>query len=335
MRATRVAASLLAVLSLLVPFEAARAGPVEDRANEIKKVIDDATGGFSKKERARLFELLRALTPLQRFRVLEVLDSDQKTTVRAIHDRLNDAGRTDLLALLKESGDAASAAGLHKVGVISDVDDTAIPTDYNPTDSDSIPGARHFYDTLTHEPIHYVSARPGAFLPQTKAHLERSGMPAGTFDTRSNFFGILFGGEDDIERSKVEDIEMWLALHPGQKFVFLGDTIQRDPEVYRTIRERHPDQVAAIFIHEAGGEKKRDRSAYPGATFFNEYQDAEAVWLAHRNDPKPLPALTPPGTRSVEKTEGGLSSTGAFLKDTGSVIKKGILTGLKKIGIGD
>ncbi|MEZ0229693.1 MAG: phosphatase domain-containing protein [Planctomycetota bacterium] len=334
MRANRFAASLLAVLALVVPMNLVRAGPVEDRASEIKKVLDDAHGDLSKKEQVQLFALLRALTPLQRFRVLEILDRSQSTNVRKIHDRLSDANKKELAALLKESGDAASAASLQKVGVISDVDDTAIPTDFNPDDSDHFEGARHFYDTLTREPIHYVSARPGAFLPQTKAHLEKSGMPVGTFDTRSNVWGILFGGEDDIEKSKVENIEKWLALHPGQRFVFLGDTLQRDAEVYRTIRERHPDQVAAIFIHEAGG-PKRDRNAYPGATFFNTYPEAEAVWVAHENDPKPLAALTPSGTHPVEKTEGFLSSTGDFFKDTGSVIKKGILSGIKKIGIGD
>jgi phosphatidate phosphatase APP1 len=156
-------------------------------------------------------------------------------------------------------------------------------------------------------------------------------MPVGTFDTRTNMWGVLFGGLDDIEKSKVANIETWIALHPGQRFVFLGDTLQRDAETYETIRQRHPEAVAAVFIHEAGG-PKRDKSKYSGETFFNTYPEAEALWTAHSADSMPLPALTTASTHPVEKTSGFFSSVGSFFHDMGLVAKKGFVKGLDKIG---
>ena len=44
--------------------------------------------------------------------------------------------------------------------------------------------------------------------------------------------------------------EQQIQLHPGQKFVLFGDTHQWDPEAYAKVREKHPDAIKAIVIHE-------------------------------------------------------------------------------------
>lgn len=328
-----VGASL--VLGLLLLGAPAYAGPIEDRAAEASKILgrfDDDL--LSKKKQEQLLAIFESLTPLQRFRVFNELDKAQGSQLRTVHDRLSEANRARLLALCDESGKAASAAGLQTIGVISDVDDTAVPTEYQPDGPRSYDGARHFYDTLTHEPIHYVTARPKLFVPETVVHLQESGMPAGTFSTRSGFWGILFGGDKHIEESKVANIEMWMKLHPGKRFVLLGDTAQADAEVYRRISASHPDQVAAVFVHQAGG-KVRDPKDYPGATLFNTYPEAEAIWNAHRNDPKPLPGLTPATNHTVEQTAGFFSSVKSFFHDAKVVAKSNLISALKKVGIGD
>jgi hypothetical protein len=330
------------------------AGPLEDRARQVSALLEPEDpheehtrgGALSASRQASLLALLGQLTPLQRFRVFRILDRTQETDLRSIHDRLDGAGKRGLLQLCRESGDAATAAGLQQMGIISDLDNTAFPLNYGPDGADRYADAGKVYRELAlgtdgkGDPsnVHYVSARPSVVTPQSRIRLERAGLPPGTFDTRESIMGILTGGLDDQERSKVANINLWVALHPGQRFMLIGDTDERDPEVYATILARHPEAVAGIMIHEVGG-AHRDPARFPGETFFNSYAQVDRILREKgvltkdatlpSNVAFPIAGATPPGTRETGPDLSVRTRVGGYLRDA---VGLGIEEALRKIG---
>ena len=56
-------------------------------------------------------------------------------------------------------------------------------------------------------------------------------------------------GLDVFQPEKVRDVKAIFARTGTQRFVFFGDTSQRDPEVYKEARAASPERVVAVFIH--------------------------------------------------------------------------------------
>jgi len=58
----------------------------------------------------------------------------------------------------------------------------------------------------------------------------------------------LLGRLPSRKRSKRRVIEQIMADFPGRRFVLVGDSGERDPEVYAAVVNRRPHQVAGIAI---------------------------------------------------------------------------------------
>ena len=73
-------------------------------------------------------------------------------------------------------------------------------------------------------------------------------------------------------------IEPLLSGWPKRRFVLVGDSGERDPEVYGEIARRHPDRVHRIFIRDVTGERS-DAARYKEA-----FRDVPAgSWSVFRN----------------------------------------------------
>lgn len=168
------------------------------------------------------------------------------------------------------------------IGIISDVDDTVLVTEVgdrsrmlthtfleNPLQRRPFAGAAAFYRSILARnakpdiaPVIYLTGSPRQLLPAIRAFLEQNDFPAGTIVGRKVTDG---GGGDPLleqERYKLEHIESILADLPGVRFVLSGDDGERDPEVYRLVRERHPARIEAVFIRRVG--KDAGRPVYEG-----------------------------------------------------------------------
>jgi len=69
------------------------------------------------------------------------------------------------------------------------------------------------------------------------------------------------------ERYKPRIIEPLLSQFPQRQFVLVGDSGEKDPEIYGAIARRHPRQVHRIFIREVTSEGPaalRYRRAFAG-----------------------------------------------------------------------
>ena len=100
--------------------------------------------------------------------------------------------------------------------------------------------------------FHYVSSSPWQ-LYETLAELcNASSFPAGSMHLR--YFSVrdeMFKRFRPIRRNtKVGIIARLLKLMPQRKFVLIGDSGEKDPEVYRFLAKRFPEQIAAVLIRQ-------------------------------------------------------------------------------------
>ena len=104
--------------------------------------------------------------------------------------------------------------------------------------------------------FHYVSASPWQLYLPLAEFVRSNGFPRGSFHLRN--FRVKDGTFLDLFRSpehyKLTAIEALLERYPHRRFVLVGDSGERDPEVYAELARRHPNQVAGILIRDVTGE---------------------------------------------------------------------------------
>ena len=164
-----------------------------------------------------------------------------------------------------------------RVGIISDVDDTILQTFatnllrvaqltflQNAKMRLAFPGVAAFYQALQvgadgqqDNPIFYVSSSPWNLYGLLTEFMALHDIPAGPLCLRD--LGI---DEDKLITTghgshKIEHIEQILTTYPTLPFVLIGDSGQKDPEVYAKIARRFPERILAIYIRDVT-EDKRD-----------------------------------------------------------------------------
>ena len=112
----------------------------------------------------------------------------------------------------------------------------------------------------------YVSASPWQLFLPLSEFVRSNGFPAGTFYLK-NFrlkdrsFGSLFQNPEEYKPAVIEPL---LKQFPNRRFVLVGDSGERDPEVYGALARRFPKQVMRIFIrnvtNEASGSERYERA---------------------------------------------------------------------------
>ncbi len=103
--------------------------------------------------------------------------------------------------------------------------------------------------------FHYVSASPWQLFPSLETFLHVERFPAGSFSMKHfrvkdrTFFNIFASPEE----TKVPVIQSFLARYPLRRFILVGDSGEKDPEIYGEIVRRYGDRVLKIFIREVPG----------------------------------------------------------------------------------
>lgn len=150
------------------------------------------------------------------------------------------------------------------LSVISDIDDTVKETNVANRrellantfvrEFRAVPGIADVYRTWHGHgtAFHYVSASPWQLAPCLDAFLGDVGLPAGSLHLK------LFRLKDSTplgrlpsrKRGKRRAIEKILGDFPERRFVLVGDSGERDPEIYAAVARRRPGQVVGIHIRE-------------------------------------------------------------------------------------
>ena len=117
--------------------------------------------------------------------------------------------------------------------------------------------------------FHYVSASPWQLYAPLADFMRHNGFPAGTFHLKDfrikdQTFFDLFRSPERYKRSVIEPL---LERFPKRRFVLVGDSGEKDPEIYADIARKYPKQIARIFIRDVTGEtagSERYRQAFEG-----------------------------------------------------------------------
>jgi phosphatidate phosphatase APP1 len=100
--------------------------------------------------------------------------------------------------------------------------------------------------------FHYVSASPWQLYPLLEEFRQTNRFPAGSFHLKPVRLSV--GGLPKLWTSpakyKPAVIKALLARYPQRQFILVGDSGERDPEIYGALARQHPSQVRAIYIRE-------------------------------------------------------------------------------------
>ena len=168
---------------------------------------------------------------------------------------------------------SSSPAGLlvvdprNHVGLISDIDDTILKSDVTATMTllrnsltvppgrrEAVPGMAALYHRILAQNIaphasavFYVSSSPRQLTDNIRTFLTHGGFPRGVLrlkEISEASDNALFNQRDYKLRALTEV----LRAYPDVRFSLFGDDGEQDPEIYATLREQFPAQVAGIWI---------------------------------------------------------------------------------------
>jgi phosphatidate phosphatase APP1 len=152
-----------------------------------------------------------------------------------------------------------------KFGVISDIDDTVVYSNVthrlrmvltavlsNARTRKPFKGVAAFYRALHAgaNPVFYVSKSPWNLYAPLVEFLEVQDIPCGPLILRD--FGSGHGAEH-----KRKSIARILATYPKLEFVLIGDSGERDPEIYSEVVRAHPERIRVIYIRSVTQDPKR------------------------------------------------------------------------------
>lgn len=168
-----------------------------------------------------------------------------------------------------------------RVVVVSDIDDTLVYTGvanrlkmfwnlfFKSAESRvAFPGAAALYRALYHgatgdqcNPMLYVSRGPWSIYEVLDAFFALHRIPVGP---------ILFLREwgmtlqrplpPSAKDHKLHLIRNMMALYDDRPFVLIGDSGQRDPEIYARIVREHPERVSAVYIRDVSRDAARNEA---------------------------------------------------------------------------
>ncbi|SHG72736.1 phosphatase domain-containing protein [Marivita hallyeonensis] len=160
-----------------------------------------------------------------------------------------------------------------RFGVISDIDDTMMMTGAhslarnlwttftgNALTRQIFPDSKTLMDRLSdhaRNPVYYVSSSPWNLHSFLDKVFTRADLVAGPMFLRD--LGI---SEDSVVGASHQDhkgaaVDTILAANPELTFFLLGDTGQKDAQVYRDAVKRHPDRIQAVLLREPVARSKR------------------------------------------------------------------------------
>lgn len=152
--------------------------------------------------------------------------------------------------------------------VVSDMDDTVILTMAtkalrmmaltlfgNAHTRRSFSGVAQFYRQLQagvsgteNNPIFYVSSSPWNLYDFLEEFLKVNEIPLGPMFLRDHGLEHSRLGFADHRSHKIRAIERLLEVFPKHPLLLLGDTGQKDPEIYREIAELYPQRIAGVLL---------------------------------------------------------------------------------------
>ena len=188
-----------------------------------------------------------------------------------------------------------------ELGIISDIDDTVLQTHVTQrlkmiwvTLSGSaftrmpFEGTSELYHALAaglsghaNNPVFYVSKSPWNLYDFLVDFLDHHHLPRGPLLLRD--MGLREAPPVDHKSAAVCQL---LDTYPTLPFVLLGDSGERDPEIYLETAARYPGRIRAIYIRDLGGKNRKEPAGGRAQTLGERAKSygTEMLWIEHAND---------------------------------------------------
>lgn len=155
------------------------------------------------------------------------------------------------------------------ISVISDIDDTIKISEVTDKKAllqntftkafEPVPGMAEVYrdwSSRMNAQFHYVSASPWQLYLPLAEFVRANGFPEGTFHlkpfrVKDETFFDLFKSPENYKQGVIEPL---FQRFPKRRFVLVGDSGERDPEIYGALARQYPEQVRRILIRDVTGE---------------------------------------------------------------------------------
>ncbi len=159
-------------------------------------------------------------------------------------------------------------------GIISDVDDTILVSKAtkfikkirllllkNAHTRLPFEGVAAFYHALqkgkngnSFNPIFYVSSSSWKLYDLLIEFCDVRGIPKGPFFLRTSRLDQFKFISSIHLNHKLQQIEKIMSMYPDLRFILIGDSGQKDPEIYKQVIQDFPGRVEAIFIRDVSKE---------------------------------------------------------------------------------
>ena len=153
-------------------------------------------------------------------------------------------------------------------GIISDIDDTIVHTGAtnlitmirsvinNAAARLPFEGIADLYRALHRDrnPIFYVSSSPWNLYELFEDFMAINGIPHGPIFLQDWGLDRDTFIMDPHERHKLAQVQLLVDYYPDLRFVLVGDSGQKDPEIYLRVMQVHPGRVIAAFIRDVTGD---------------------------------------------------------------------------------
>ena len=144
------------------------------------------------------------------------------------------------------------------------------------------PGTTEWFQGLvrhTNAPTFYISRSAWNLFPLLRGFVEYQGLPLGPMLLRD--VGLRRGKERK-RGHKFRRMSEVLDMYPHMRFICVGDSGQRDAEIYASLAEAYPGRIIAIYIRDVGNPDRRhiaesacEKSGLPSLVFADTQQALE------------------------------------------------------------
>jgi phosphatidate phosphatase APP1 len=164
------------------------------------------------------------------------------------------------------------------ISVISDIDDTI--KDSNVLDKKAlmqntflkkfraVQGMSTLYQKWHQQgyQFHYVSSSPWQLYPALSTFIDDQSFPRGSMHlklirVKDESIHNLFATP---EQGKIPVIKELLNSYPQRRFILVGDSGEKDPDIYARLARQYPDRIVKIYIHNVTNDKARIATIFKG-----------------------------------------------------------------------
>lgn len=153
-----------------------------------------------------------------------------------------------------------------KFGIISDIDDTVLQskaTSYvaaatlmffkNAKTRTPFEGVAELYKTMQQNeknPVFYVSSSPWNLYEMLTSFFEYQDIPKGPLFLADYGFSADQFIKPGHGNHKLDQIDQILSMYPDLNFIMMGDSGQKDPEIYQKAIAKYPGRILAAYIRD-------------------------------------------------------------------------------------